>query len=161
MIMAHNRAKPPRLIGLSTAMLAALGVVTPPAIAAADPGLPYGPDTCIQGFVWREANPQDHVCVTSAVRSQTAQENQLTGQHRDPNGGAYGSDTCLQSYVWRDAFEGDHVCVTPDIRTQAANDNAAAPSRMAANTPQPAPSSASSSPPWCALPDPLHISPGC
>jgi hypothetical protein len=120
-------------LGALTLALAVAGQ----APASADP-LPYGPDTCIQGFVWREANPNDHVCVTPAVRSQTAQENQLAGSRRDPNGGPYGPDTCLQGYVWRDAFEGDHVCVTPDVRTDAANDNAAAASRMAANlTPPP------------------------
>src|SRR5207244_10859723 len=26
---------------------------------------------CLQGFVWREAGPSDHVCVTPAVRSDT------------------------------------------------------------------------------------------
>ncbi|MEH2393254.1 MAG: hypothetical protein V7K21_16915 [Nostoc sp.] len=29
----------------------------------------YGSDTCISGYVWREAFPGDHVCVTRAVRS--------------------------------------------------------------------------------------------
>lgn len=120
--------------GLAALTLAVAGQ----APASADP-LPYGPDTCIQGFVWREANPNDHVCVTPAVRSQTAQENQLADGRRDPNGGPYGPDTCLQGYVWRDAFEGDHVCVTPDVRTGAANDNAAAASRMAANLTPPPP----------------------
>jgi hypothetical protein len=155
-----NLATHPKVLAFSMAMLAAVGVGASHASAAADP-LPYGPDTCIQGYVWREANPQDHVCVTSAVRSQTAQQNAAAAQHRDPNGGTYGPDTCLQGYVWRDAFEGDHVCVTPDVRTQAANDNAAAASLMATNTPAPAPSSAPSSPPWCSLPDPLHLTPGC
>lgn len=135
--MKDNFAKHSTLAALSIAF-AALGGLGSQATAAAEP-LPYGPDTCIQGFVWREANPNDHVCVTPAVRSQTAQENQLADSRRDPNGGPYGPDTCLQGYVWRDAFEGDHVCVTPDARTQAANDNAAAASRMAANAPQPTP----------------------
>ena len=136
--MARNRAKYSTLAPLSVLMLTALGALDSAAIATADP-MPYGPDTCIQGFVWREANPNDHVCVTPAVRSQTTQENQLAASRRDPNGGPYGPDTCLQGYVWRDAFEGDHVCVTPDIRDAAANDNAAAASRMAANQPAPPP----------------------
>lgn len=35
----------------------------------------YGPDTCIQGYVWREASPSDHVCVTVATRAQAAYDN--------------------------------------------------------------------------------------
>ena len=136
--MARNFAKYSLPAAIPAAILTALGALGSAAIAAADP-LAYGPDTCIQGFVWREANPNDHVCVTPAVRSQTAQENQLAASRRDPNGGPYGPDTCLQGYVWRDAFEGDHVCVTPDIRDEAANDNAAAASRMVANQPEPPP----------------------
>jgi hypothetical protein len=94
--------------------------------------LPYGPDTCKVGFVWREARPSDHVCVTPDIRTQTAQENGLAAARRDPNGGAYGPDTCLQGFVWREAFSDDHVCVPTDSRTQAVNDNAAAASRRAA-----------------------------
>ena len=29
-------------------------------------------DTCKQGFVWREATKDDHVCVTPATRTQAA-----------------------------------------------------------------------------------------
>ena len=35
----------------------------------------YGPHTCISGYVWREAWPADDVCVTPAIRTQTAEEN--------------------------------------------------------------------------------------
>ena len=35
----------------------------------------YGPDTCRQGFVWREVVPADHVCVTPQVRDETRLEN--------------------------------------------------------------------------------------
>jgi hypothetical protein len=31
--------------------------------------------SCIQGFVWREANSTDHLCVTPQTRSQTAADN--------------------------------------------------------------------------------------
>jgi hypothetical protein len=34
-----------------------------------------GPDTCIQGYVWREIVPSDHVCVTPRRRQQTRVEN--------------------------------------------------------------------------------------
>jgi len=91
--------------------------------------LPYGPDTCKQGYVWREANPNDHVCVIPTIRAQTAEDNRLAPMRRSPVGGPYGPDTCLQGYVWRDAFPNDHVCVMGQTRTQAAVDNAQAASR--------------------------------
>ena len=77
--------------------------------------LPYGPDTCKQGFVWREAQPSDHVCVTPDIRTQTAQENSFAAARREPNGGAYGPDTCLVGFVWREAFSGDQ-CVCHQTR---------------------------------------------
>jgi hypothetical protein len=110
------------------------GVVTrQPGMTAHADGLAYGPDTCISGYVWREASPTDHVCVTPAVRDATASDNSRAGARVDPNGGAYGPDTCLSGYVWREAFADDHVCVTPATRSQAAADNAAAQSRYARN----------------------------
>lgn len=39
-------------------------------------GGPFGPDTCKEGYVWREARPGDHVCVTGATRTRTTEENQ-------------------------------------------------------------------------------------
>jgi hypothetical protein len=38
-------------------------------------GGPYGPYTCIQGYVWRQVVPDDYTCVTAAVRSQAAYDN--------------------------------------------------------------------------------------
>jgi hypothetical protein len=104
--------------------------VTP---AAADP-LPYGPDTCINGYVWREARPGDTVCVTPGTRDQVAAENANAGANKDPSQ-AYGPESCSQGYVWRQAFDGDTKCVTPGVRTTTLADNAAAGSRKAANTP--------------------------
>lgn len=89
----------------------------------------YGPDTCLPGFVWREASPTDHVCVTGATRDQTRNDNNLANQRRSPTGGPYGPDTCLSGFVWREAFPGDHVCVPGATRTQAAADNAKASAR--------------------------------
>lgn len=83
----------------------------------------YGPGTCVPGYVWREANSTDHVCVTPKVRLATKNDNNQAAKRRNPNGGAYGPDTCLQGFVWREAFPGDHVCVTPKARSQAAQDN--------------------------------------
>jgi hypothetical protein len=37
-------------------------------------GGPFGPDTCLAGFVWREVIPTDHVCVTPQVRQQVSQD---------------------------------------------------------------------------------------
>ena len=84
----------------------------------------YGPETCLQGYVWREATPGDHVCVTPATRDQAWNDNTEAGARRSPVGGPYGPDTCLQGYVWREATAGDHVCVASVIRAQAADDNA-------------------------------------
>jgi hypothetical protein len=83
----------------------------------------------LDGFVWREAAPIDHVCVTPATRAQTAYDNSQAAARRSPTGGAYGPDTCLTGYVWRDAFSGDHVCVTGVTREQAQADNARAHTR--------------------------------
>jgi hypothetical protein len=126
-----------RLAGIPAVMFAVLGGIAVQT-ATADP-LPYGPDTCIQGYVWREARPGDTVCVEPAVRDRTLQENATAAQGREPNGGAYGPNTCRSGLVWREAFDGDTVCVTTDIRHEAWNDNAAAASRKAANAPIPTP----------------------
>lgn len=136
--MTHQLARAGTLASLSAMALAALGsmAATPP--ASADP-LPYGPDTCIQGFVWREARSGDTVCVTPDVRSQTAAQNGDAAANKEPDGGTYGPNTCKQGFVWRDAFGGDQVCVVPAVRDQAASDNAAAASRRQASAPQPAP----------------------
>ena len=110
-------------------LAAASGLINTAPTASAQP--PFGPDTCRQGYVWREAIPSDHVCVTPATRSQTAFDNSQAANRRNPTG-PFGSDTCVQGYVWREAFPNDHVCVTPDTRSQAASDN-----RQAANRREP------------------------
>ncbi|MHA7666149.1 MmpS family transport accessory protein [Mycolicibacterium sp. HS_4_1] len=102
--------------------------------AAADP-LPYGPETCINGYVWRAARPGDAVCVTPAVRDATAQQNAVAAQNVQPNDG----NICKSGFVWRNAYPGDAACVTPDVRDQAAADNAASPSRKAAGQAQQGP----------------------
>jgi hypothetical protein len=112
-----------KIAALLALALAALTVA--PGMSAAD----SGPDTCLNGYVWRQANPTDHVCVTPAIRTQTAADNAQAASRRNPAGGASGPDTCLQGFVWRAAFAGDHVCVTPATRAQAAADNAAAGGR--------------------------------
>lgn len=91
------------------------------------PDLPYGPDTCKDGFVWRDAIPGDHVCVTPDRRSTSASENAIAGSRVDP-GGAYGPNSCVAGFVWREAYSGDVVCVTPDRRSQVKQENIDGPS---------------------------------
>ncbi|MHB1111353.1 MAG: SH3 domain-containing protein [Devosia sp.] len=91
------------------------------------PDLPYGPDTCKDGFVWRDAIPGDHVCVTPDRRSTAASENAIAGSRVDP-GGAYGPNSCVVGFVWREAYAGDVVCVTGERRSQVKQENIEGPS---------------------------------
>ncbi len=107
--------------------------IAPVASVAPAAELPYGPDTCVNGFVWREARPSDHVCVTPETRTLTAQENAAAVSRRDPGHGGFGPLACAVPYVWREAFDGDTVCVTVDRRGQARDDNAHAAERFVRN----------------------------
>ncbi len=98
-----------------------VGTVSGPGLTAGD--CTSGADTCMQGFVWREAGPNDHACVFPAIRDQTLGDNAQATVRRDPNGGPYGPDTCLSGFVWREAFQNDRVCVDPGTRAQVAIDN--------------------------------------
>lgn len=122
-------------LATSAAACAALVAVTVMTPATADP-LPYGLDTCLSGFVWRNARDGDTVCVTPRVRDQVAQQNANPGSNRDPLAGS-GPQSCSQGYVWREAFDGDTICVTPAIRSATLADNAAAASRKEVNRPLP------------------------
>lgn len=135
--MIRQVAKVATLAALPASALALLAS-TLAAPVSADP-LPYGPDTCIQGFVWRDGRAGDHVCVTPDVRSQTAAQNAAAAANKEPNGGPYGPNTCKQGFVWRDAWGGDQVCVVGSVRDQAASDNAAASSRRQTSQPAPPP----------------------
>ena len=98
---------------LTLAVAALLVACTSASIAfAADDG-------CRSGFVWREAFPTDHVCVTPDTRAQAREDNALASRRVNPRGGAYGPDSCRFGYVWREADRSDHVCVTPEVRSQA------------------------------------------
>lgn len=128
---------------ITAGLLAGCGVAADPHIPAAqftaklDSGLaalPYGPDTCKQGYVWREARATDHVCVNPPERDKVAGENANPTANRQPGGGAYGPDTCASGFVWREAFDGDTICVTPDRRAQVKKDTAAAAARRATDT---------------------------
>lgn len=102
-------------------------IYTPPPPPAPPPAAPpahhMGTGRCKPGFVWREARPGDHICVTPQSRALVASENQQADSRRDPNG-AYGPMTCLSGYVWRDAMPGDTVCVTPYRRGIVQAENA-------------------------------------
>ena len=98
--------------------------------AASYAGAAAPPDACIDGYVWREAYPDDHVCVALATREQAAADNKLATTRREPQGGAYGADTCKPGFVWRDARPNDYVCVTPEVRAQTARDNSLAHTRQ-------------------------------
>jgi hypothetical protein len=119
-----------QLVRLARASLLVAAVL---AAAPAD-AQPYGPDTCSQGYVWREAFPGDHVCVRPEVRAQAAADNAAGPSRRQPGGGASGPDTCLPGFVWRDARPGDHVCVPPATREQTASDNRLAGNRLASSS---------------------------
>jgi hypothetical protein len=89
------------------------------------------PGTCKQGFVWRQVNPQDHVCVTAQERQQVANDTAAAAAHTVPRGAVRLTtpQPCLKGYVWRQAASSDYVCVTPQSRAAAQADNAAAAAR--------------------------------
>lgn len=87
-------------------------------------------DLCLSGYVWRDAFPGDHVCVTPEMRDQVAEDNALAETRKDP-AGEFGPDSCVSGYVWRVAVPEDLVCVTPEMRDQVAGDNALAWERVA------------------------------
>lgn len=98
-----------------------------PAFAIGD----FGPDTCMEGLVWREAcGAGDHVCVGVTTRTDARADNAAARSRVQPGGGPYGPDTCKQGYVWREACgSADHVCVLPKTRDSARIDNAQAAGR--------------------------------
>jgi hypothetical protein len=112
--------------GVAGALALAAPVVLEPALAA---GGDFGPNTCLTGFVWREAFVGDVVCVTPDRRTQAAQDNAAATSRRAPSGGAFGPNTCLTPFVWREASVSDVVCVTSATRSTTRAENAAAASR--------------------------------
>src|SRR5262245_43381625 len=75
-------------------------------------------DECADGFVWREAFPDDHVCVIPEVRERVKEQNRNAGQYTTQGGAE-----CTPGYVFRMAGPRDQVCVTEDERDQAQQDN--------------------------------------
>lgn len=110
------------------------------------PRILYASETCLEGYVWREAFPNDYVCVTPETRAQAANDNRQAAARRQPGGGAFGPDTCRQGYIWREARPEDHVCVAPETRARTVTDNAQATARRSSSqVPQPPPGTGSRS----------------
>lgn len=80
------------------------------AASRVNPTGPYGPNTCINGYVWRQASPSDYVCVTPSMRTQAADDN------------SQAANRCASLNIWTTSFtdpsipgevcNGD-VCSTP------------------------------------------------
>jgi hypothetical protein len=102
--------------------------------------LPYGPDTCKPGFVWRDAVRGDHICVTPERRQKVADDfhtaksrapapSDLCIYVEDPIACARGQGPCLEGFVPRDV-PGENVIVCVDqkeadlIAQENANPNA-------------------------------------
>jgi hypothetical protein len=94
------------------------------------PAPPYGPASCRQGFVWRNAFDGDAVCVTPARKDQVQGENANAGS-TSAGSGPYGPNTCKSGFVWRAARASDLVCVTVQSRAQAKLENDTAWDRVA------------------------------
>jgi hypothetical protein len=132
------------LLGVGAAVALALALIilwprrrpapAPQPVVPSAPGRmqPVSKDACLQGFVWREAVPHDHVCVTPQTRAQTALDNRLAPTRVNATDHRYGPDTCVVGFVWREAVPNDHVCVTAEVRSRAAEDNKLATNHRAA-----------------------------
>ncbi|MEV4489970.1 RICIN domain-containing protein [Micromonospora coxensis] len=123
------------MIGVTASNVPASGVAA--AVGPASRGVaaafgPYGPSTCSQGFVWREATPDDHVCVDPKMRQFVRLDNRNPLQFRNPADQTYGPDTCQQGFVWREATPDDHLCVAPQVRETHKKLNESASNRWAA-----------------------------
>ena len=80
---------------------------------------PYGPYECHTPYVWRNAFPNDFVCVTNQTVQETVADNAAAASRLSPD-----HVNCIYGFVWRGAIASDHVCVTPSTRQQVADDNA-------------------------------------
>ncbi len=128
LIRAHSGSRDPVQTLNANGVSIVVGPITPTSASVTISSAMAG--RCLQGYVWREAGPNDHVCVVGATRTQAAQDNSQAAARRQPGGGPYGPDTCRQGFVWREAFPNDHVCVVGATRTQAQQDNSHAAERI-------------------------------
>ena len=117
----------PRVTGPVPQLVTPVGpLVRPAGPLVAPPAPAAGGDGCRYGFVWREATPGDHVCVSPATRQRSRMENGLAASRVNQVDHSYGPDTCKGGFVWRETNPSDHVCVVPGVRDEARSDNAAA-----------------------------------
>ena len=79
-----------------------------PSRRSATPGT-FGPDLCAPGYVWREAVPGDHVCVTPATWQQVHDDNLTAGARRN----------ALRVKVGHDAAHRRPTGCTPTASTSA------------------------------------------
>ena len=86
---------------------------------------------CRPGFVWRQASPDDAVCVGFLSRDRIALENRLAASRR-----ASDAATCRYGLVWREAFADDTTCVTPWARKAVRIENALAAAQQLRSTRQ-------------------------
>jgi hypothetical protein len=63
------------MMKVSIAILAPVVLIVAATLSSGSAVAQYGPDTCRQGYVWRDAVPGDHVCVPPWIRAQAQQEN--------------------------------------------------------------------------------------
>ena len=86
---------------------------------------PFGPYMCHTPYVWRNAFPNDFVCVTPQTSQEAAADDAAAASRLSPD-----HVNCIYGFVWRGAIPSDHVCVTPSTRQQVADDNAQAAARQ-------------------------------
>jgi hypothetical protein len=91
----HRRAWVGHVAAIAAASMLAGASVPSSASAAGD----HGPLTCLDGYVWRQATPRDHVCVTPEVRAQAAQDNRLAPSRASATSTTFGPDLCGPGYV--------------------------------------------------------------
>jgi len=100
----------------------------------------YGPDTCKQGYVWRDATipapstdptfnyDGDRVCVDGAARAREKANNDHNPQHAAAATWTHGPNGCKVGWVWREADDWDWVCVTSETRQRTLDENSQAAS---------------------------------
>ncbi len=103
MIATHARIAARAALAAAVVGTASFGLFG--SLTVANAGGDYGPDTCQEGYVWREANAADHVCVSPGTRDQARADNAAAASRR-AGGGAYGPNTCVNGFVWREACTG-------------------------------------------------------
>ncbi|MGI8333031.1 RICIN domain-containing protein [Actinomadura scrupuli] len=105
------------ILPITGLLMLTTGVHEAGAASGSESAMPaFGPDTCVQRFVWREATAADHVCVEPKIRMFTRLQTADSGKFRSENGGPFGPDTCKSGFVWREAVPDDHACVAPPVR---------------------------------------------